>query len=213
MSSESEETEVRTEIEQDVDAFAAIINGNYKNENDRITLCSLLMSRVIEKTSITKVISHGVPELLACNYIGLQWNGTTVHGRDATDKKGNAVEIKTYKQVKNSKQINIMYPLLKHQDGESDDSRRKRIFEDFMDDRKYAGGHYWVSFNKTKQNVRWYNFIDKNTLAKLIDEHLKVNSQATTKNFGGSLCKKCGRCHAVDKVSKLYSKTALEPSC
>lgn len=212
MSSSDGDTETRTEIEQDADAFAAIINGNYKNEEDKIILCNMLMARVISSTSITKVQAHGVPELIACQYIGLKWNGKTVHGVDAVDKNGKSVEIKTYKRVKSAPKINIMYSFPKALKNESDDARRRRIVDDLLVNKKYEGGHYWVGFDQLKQTVKWYNFVDAMTVAKLIDEYLKENPKSQAKNFGGTLCKHCKRCHGVDEISKLYSKnTAVKP--
>lgn len=212
MSSDSD-GESRTEIEQDADAFAAIINGNYRNEEDRIILCNMLMSRVITTTSVTKVQAHGVPELIACQYIGLKWNGKTVHGDDAVDDRIRSVELKTYKRVKDRRNVNIMYPLSAPLPGEDDDARRKRIVHDFLTNKKYEGGHYWVSFNQTKQKVLHYNFVETATVGKLIDDYLKANPDSRMKNFGGTLCKHCRRCHSVDEISKLYSKDESVKPC
>lgn len=173
------------------------------NEEDQLELLATILKKVCKTTDISKIHASGLPEMIACKKIGLKWNGSSVHGVDATDKNGKGVEIKTYKRVQNANTINICYPFPTRIKGVSDESHRKTVVKYFLESEKFAGGHYWVSFDQSKSEIYHWNYVDTKTIANLVDAYLKRNPTSKSINFGGSLCKNCRRRHTIDSYSKL----------
>ena len=189
-------------MENDAAKLAEIIKEKYSDEEDRILLCNMILTRVIDETNITKVQAAGVPELIACKAIGLKWNGKTVHGVDAVDKDGLNVELKTYKRVMNGNRISIMYTLPPRKGrSEDDETYRTRVVNHFLTSPMYRGGHYWIGFDQAKETVLHWSYVDTITVATLINEYLVRNPKSTAKNFGGAICSQCKRCHQVDRIA------------
>jgi len=189
-------------MEEDAARFAELIHAKYGNEEDRIVLCNMIMTRVIKDTNITKVQASGIPELIVCKELGFKWNGKTVHGVDAVDDRGKNVELKTYKRVQNGNRISIMYSFPPREPKETDDVYRKRIVEHYRSSPMFKGGHYWVAFDQKKERVLHWSYVKPETVAVEIDAYLQRNPTSKSKNFGGTLCSNCHRCHGVDRLAK-----------
>jgi hypothetical protein len=189
-------------MEKDAVKFAEKILEKYKNEEDRILLCNMILTRVIKDVNITKVQASGVPELIACKQLGFSWNGKTVHGVDAVDKEGRNIELKTYRRVTNSNRVSIMYSFPPREPKEASEDYRKRMIKHYRTNTLFSGGHYWVSFDQKKENVLGYYFVESETVAKEIGEYLERNPTSKSKNFGGVICSDCHRCHIAERFAK-----------
>lgn len=190
--------------------FAQQLRTLYPDEQDRLLLWNKVLPLLTtDATHITKVQGSGLPELLACRAIGLNWNGKSLHGADATDDKGNGVELKTYRRVQNGNRVSIMYTFPPRHNDEAQDVYIARVVNFYLTDEKFVGGHYWVAFDQAKQNVLYWHHIDVFAVATLIKEYLERNPTAKTKNFGGALCAVCKRCHAVELLGQVAPKQEI----
>jgi len=175
------------------------------SEDEQLTVCNLLLSKVSQETDISKIHGGGgLAELQACTAIGLKWNRKGIHGADALNKYNEGVEIKTYKRVKSGNSISINYSFPAREKGENDEQFRLRVVKHFLTSPKFTGGHYWVAFNQEKTEVYRWNYVDALTVGTLVQEYLKRNPTSKSINFGGTLCQECRRCHKVDAISKLF---------
>lgn len=189
-------------MQEKAEKIYQLIARECKTEEDQLELCSILLKKICKDTDISKIHASGLPEMLACKAIGLKWNGKNIHGADATDKVGRGVEIKTYKRVQNKNTININYTYPPREKGASDETNRRNIVKYFLESEKFTGGHYWVCFDQSKSEIYHWNYIDRKTVAQLVNEHLQRNPTSKSINFGGALCHDCRRNHKIDALAK-----------
>lgn len=201
-------------MEQLVQRLYDQLKRECSDEDEQLTVCNLLLSKVSQATDVSKLHAGGLAEMQACTAIGLKWNRQGIHGADAVNAHGEGVEIKTYKRVQGGNSMSINYAFPARKKGESDEVYRTRVVNYFLTSPKFIGGHYWVAFNQDKTEVYRWNYADTMTVATLVNDYLKRNPTSKSINFGGTLCKQCHRCHKVDAITKLYlPKAASQKRC
>lgn len=162
------------------------IKAHTKDKEKRLIMGDAVMKGVSsKKIHIAKL--KEVPELIACNHIGLKWNLKTMHGYDAVNKRGEKVELKT--GITSSKNININYTVK--------ETPQKTLAH--YASAAFAGGHYWVGMDSRKTKVLWFVHLSQERFLGILEEH----SMHVNINFGSTICKKCRRCKRVDRLAGL----------
>jgi hypothetical protein len=163
------------------------------DENLRLLILNEVMSRVCSANTGTKVQSSGLAELVACTVLGLTWQKDSIHGRDASDEKGRAVELKTSKRSK-AGNVNFKYNFPEKSRGQSSLEHRNAVFELYMSNRKYEGGHYLIFMNAAKTRVLSWYWVSKRKMAELAANYAAEHPTSKSMNFGRKPCKNCGHC-------------------
>jgi hypothetical protein len=170
------------------------------DENLRLLILNEVMSRVCSPKTGTKVQSSGLAELVACTVLGLTWQKDTIHGRDASDKEGRAVELKTSKRSK-SGNVNFSYTFPEKPSGQSTLERRKKVFDLYMGNRKYEGGHYLIYMNAAKTQVLSWYWISKRTMAEKAANYVAEHPTSKSMNLGRRPCRNCGHCCWLSEIA------------
>lgn len=180
-------------LQKTVDTIVGLLKDTRLSEHEQLLLLERVKSEICSPSMLAKVHNPGAAELLACKIIGLKWN-EKVHGRDAENDFKQAVEIKTSSKTKDKRKVNFSFALPPIRAGESSKEHAKRIYDAYMDDKKYKGGHYLVYLNRRKTKVLSYYHITRDRMAKYASEYGVEHPLARSFNLGRSVCKKCDNC-------------------
>lgn len=176
-----------------VDQIVKLLKDTQLGEQDQLLLLERVKSEICTPAMLAKVQNPGAAELLACKIIGLKWN-ESVHGRDAENSAKQAVEIKTTSKSKEKGNVNFNFSLPPIRANESNKDHARRIYEAYMNDKKYKGGHYLVYLNRRKTKVLSYYWISRDRMAKYASDYGLDHPLAKSFNLGRVVCKKCENC-------------------
>jgi hypothetical protein len=142
-------------------------------------------------------------ERVACEKLGLKWNSTTVHGADAWNTQGQAVELKCFKA--NATRANVKYELPKRVAKDTDEQHADRVRDHFL--KLAPGGHYWVklSHGSTRYVTHWY--IPGASFAAAMRAWALKHPNHTIVNLGGVYCKTCKQPHRLGEIAKRLNNT------
>jgi hypothetical protein len=156
-----------------------------------------------------KEIGEGV----ACKVIGLTWNCTTMHGKDAQDSKGRSVELKTYGPVTNHTNCNIGYTFPAPISGQTKEQYAELVRKEFATSDKFTGGHYWVAMDKSRSKVYAWHYQSQKEFADYCKTYVlsrmrKIPKKAGPVNFGRTRCKQCKTCHEFSEFETTFTHEA-----
>jgi hypothetical protein len=173
-------------MNETVAACVELIKKAAAKEEDQLVLADAVLKALATKTHISKL--KEIPELIVCKALNLRWVSDKIHGADAYDAHGRAVELKTFAITKGkTKGISINYTCKE---------TRTDTLQHYASS-NFAGGHYWVAMNGRKTDVLWAVHLSQKDFLNLLREK---ETHKLRLNFGSTLCNVCQRCARVDRI-------------
>lgn len=176
----------------------AILQGMTFNE--KINALEQLRAELAAEEGVheSKMTNGTQGERVACEKLGLKWNRKTVHGADAWNIQGQAVELKCFQA--SATRANVKYELPKRIDKDTDEQHADRVRDHWL--KKAPGGHYWVklSHGSTRYITHWY--VSGSSFANAMRAWALEHPNCTEVNLGSVYCRTCKHPHRLKVIAE-----------